>query len=670
MAELRSLSPEALVAKHKRALITGFRLGDISRSIPTPPSQDDPFINLIAETHVALIRNVRRNGIVSSWDYASFRPDRLYNDIRSAMGEVTKYSLRVAKKWEERIRILHPGISFVDENGEDKGPVGEWRKRWEAKGWATSDGRTRLPRRLLSTSQPHSSRFVTPIAWRVPVALIVFHSWLRQQHPKGKCYRETAIMRCPPDWLRIVCRWMTHNQNVESAQARALRIRGLAAALPSTAVVYVDGAYSAARGGGSQQAGFGFSVVRGGDGIDDRGAREIACASGCVVIDNSSPVFVGAAEHTSGTGELTTLIEAIWWLLEEDPTPTSSVLLRPDSEYTMGAATGDISPEKNVDMVRELRKLFGRLRLQRKGKVTWSHVRSHTDHVWNDRVDDLAEVGAKLQQWNSRVPGGRWRKVRLDSHLVTHRPLVAIRGQAVYTFRRVDGELMVTIGIEAHGSTVVRIPAGEVPDMVKHLMPLQVDEPARILRARNAWGILNLFPSIIEDEDVRRAKDKRLNLIDALTNDTCSVSERDQQRARGLVISAAASLNSPARREQETRKALENPIRPITRLQCPVDMDALDEYINHPDSNVCKNGSQSGVTHRALATLLRDRAAPFLSPEPCADDTAPPIGYAGIIPIDGHGFWLRRIQYGGKWVYGLILEMCSVEDTMMLGRQQ
>ena len=377
------------------------------------------------------------------------------------------------------------------------------------------------------------------------------------------------------------------------------------------------------------------------------------------VIDNSSPVFVGAAEHTSGTGELTALIEAIWWLLEEDPTPTSSVLLRPDSEYTMGAATGDISPEKNVDMVRELRKLYGRLRLQRKGKVTWSHVRSHTDHIWNDRVDDLAEVGAKLQQWNSRVPGGRWRKVRLDSHLVPHRPLVAIRGQAVYTFRRIDGGLIVTIGIEAHGSTVVRIPAGEVPDMVKHLMPLQVDEPARILRARNVWGILNLFPSIMEDEDVRMARDKRLNLIDALTNDTCSVSERDQQRARVLVISAAASLSSPARREQETRKALENPIRPTTRLQCPVDMDALDEYINHPDSNVCKNGSQSGVTHRALATLLRDRAAPFLSPEPGADDTAPPIGYAGIIPIDGHGFWLRRIQYGGKWVWSDIGDVFS-----------
>ena len=64
-------------------------------------------------------------------------------------------------------------------------------------------------------------------------------------------------------------------------------------------------------------------------------ARGEMCACGCVILDPSSPVFVGALEHTSSTGELSALIEALWWLLEEDTHPKSSVLLRPDSEYAM-----------------------------------------------------------------------------------------------------------------------------------------------------------------------------------------------------------------------------------------------------------------------------------------------------------------------------------------------
>mmetsp|Transcript_28804 Transcript_28804/g.78075 ORF Transcript_28804/g.78075 Transcript_28804/m.78075 type:complete len:130 (+) Transcript_28804:3974-4363(+) len=43
-------------------------------------------------------------------------------------------------------------------------------------------------------------------------------------------------------------------------------------------------------------------------------------------------------------------------------TSRSSVLLKPDSEYIMGAATGDVTPTKNIAMVRELRRLYVLLR--------------------------------------------------------------------------------------------------------------------------------------------------------------------------------------------------------------------------------------------------------------------------------------------------------------------
>jgi hypothetical protein len=58
-----------------------------------------------------------------------------------------------------------------------------------------------------------------------------------------------------------------------------------------------------------------------------------------------------------------------------------------------------------------------------------------------------------------------------------------------------------------------------------------------------------------------------------------------------------------------------------------------------------------GVTHRALATLLRDRALPSLRAEPGTSDVTPCVSYVGIILVDGYGFWLRQIQHGGKWVW-------------------
>ena len=378
-------------------------------------------------------------------------------------------------------------------------------------------------------------RFVTPYAWRVPTALFVVYTWMQRRRPATKNYCASAIVQNPPEWLRVVCDWFTTCQGGGATANGAERRRPLALALRTTAVVYVDGAYSAARGGGSQQAGFGISIVRGGDGIEDRDAKEEVCACGCVILDPSSPVFIGALEHTSSTGELSALTEALWWLLEEDKNPKSSVLLRPDSEYAMAAATGDITPDKNVEMVRGLQRLYARLVVQRKGKVKWAHVRSHTDHMWNDRVDDLAEVGTTLRPWNSRVPGERWRRVRLDGLLTPHRPLIAIRGQIAYTFRKTDGVMTVEFAIEAQGSTLVRIPAGEVPDLVMHLRPLQVDEPARVLRARGAWGVLNLIPGTMQNAEILAAKDKRIGLIHALSNDVCSVSDEGRRRAEALV---------------------------------------------------------------------------------------------------------------------------------------
>ena len=146
------------------------------------------------------------------------------------------------------------------------------------------------------------------------------------------------ISRAHPPWLALVYLWdarRTHRHVYKPAPRLAL---------PTTAVVYCDGAYAQARGGGSQRAGFGATIVRDGDGLHDTDACEVACLAGCVTLDPTLPTFLGAEQYTNNTGELSGLMEGMLWLLHEDPSPRSSVLLKPDSEYIMGAALAMFSP--------------------------------------------------------------------------------------------------------------------------------------------------------------------------------------------------------------------------------------------------------------------------------------------------------------------------------------
>ena len=77
-----------------------------------------------------------------------------------------------------------------------------------------------------------------------------------------------------------------------------------------------------------------------------------------VTLDPNKPTFLGAPQHTNNTGELTALMEGILWALDVDPEPETDVLIKPDSEYTMAAATGDLQPNENVDMIRRLRHMY------------------------------------------------------------------------------------------------------------------------------------------------------------------------------------------------------------------------------------------------------------------------------------------------------------------------
>ena len=640
-AALAALSPAQLVDAHRRELITGLRIGDVSRSVATPPSQDDAFTNLIAETHAALVRHLRRNGCVSAFSYVSFNVRRIYADVRRAMAAITRHTWLVALAQEDRLRILHPGIQFTSASGDGTGPVAEWEQRWVTKGWASAAGRTTMPVSPYAASQPHLHALTSAIAWDTPLWLLTVLSWMRNHPPPPMLAVPLALVsRAHPPWLTLVYCW--------DARRTRRRVFGRAPrlALPTTAVVYCDGAYAQARGGGSQRAGFGATVVRGGDGLDDADAYEVACLAGCVTLDPTLPTFLGAEQHTNNTGELSGLMEGILWLLHEDPSPRSSVLLKPDSEYIMGAATGDVSPSKNVAMVRELQRLYALLLRQRNGKVKWAHVKSHTCHVWNDRADELATAGALLTVETSRVPGERWRRVRLDGLLSPHKPTLATRCQLTCTLTRNGDQLDVCVAMLQRGPAVWRVCAGDTPSVAENLNPFQVDEPARILRSTDDFGILNKLPlSTTTDDDVRIAAARCIHLVDLLDDDSSSVAAPDRERARQLARAAAARLNTATQRDDVRRHIEAHPIRSDTALRCPVDIDALTEFIAHPDSDSRKAGS-SGLTYRAQAARLLQLALPAVQPAPVVHDpTVHSLTFVGLIPVDRQGFWLRRVRH-------------------------
>jgi ribonuclease HI len=638
LSEIEALTPHQLTQLHKRALITGLRIHDVSRSVPTPPSQDEPFLNLIAETHASIIHVAHRNDICDSLDSLDFDLQRIYGMVRTRMAAVSRYTYLAACARENRLRILQPKIQLTDANGDDHGPVAEWAQMWVTKGWATSTGRTLLPRRPPLGSNPHGAHRLTRLAWRVPLALDIAFAWITSRSSLSSC---RLVARTLPKALSLTVAWL----EARTFHSRARRCQNTPRRLasPKTLVIYPDGAYNHAKGGGTQRAGFGVTLVRGGDGMADLDAIEVDCMSGTVTLDPGAPTFLGAPQHTNNTGELTGVMEGILWALNDDPEPETDVLLKPDSEYTMAAATGDYEPAENVEMVRHLRRMYSALLTQRHGRVRWAHVPSHTQHKWNDRADKLAAIGTTLTLATSRVPGERWRRVRLDGHLSPHRAVVATRTKLTITVTCVNDTVVVDV-LTANQGAFWRISSGESPGIVQHLRPLQVDSPARVLRCTDEFGTLNLLPvPTTTNTDVSDAAAAILESIDNLVEDTCTVSDAGREAARQKVRAAAQALSTGALRDHVCAHISRNPILPDTELRCPVDISSLTEFVAHPDSDACKTGTTTGVTYRALANRLLTLTKTSLTvntPAAPAD-----VAYGGLIPVDGHGFWLRKIQY-------------------------
>ena len=106
----------------------------------------------------------------------------------------------------------------------------------------------------------------------------------------------------------------------------------------------------------------------------------------------SSIRWLGAEAATNNTAELTAIHEAITWALHAPH--YASVDIRYDSKYAAHLADDLWQPDTNLQLVHTVRAALGKLRLH--AHVTFTHVKAHSNELWNERVDRLAALGARL----------------------------------------------------------------------------------------------------------------------------------------------------------------------------------------------------------------------------------------------------------------------------------
>lgn len=116
-----------------------------------------------------------------------------------------------------------------------------------------------------------------------------------------------------------------------------------------------------------------------------------------VIVHNGKPVATdlgGSPSTTNNIMELTGAVEGLKALLEfrnRGDLQADAIELLSDSQYTLGCASGEWNPTKNLDLVNELLALVKFLKPQ----LRW--VRGHTGDTWNERCDSLAHR-AKLAE--------------------------------------------------------------------------------------------------------------------------------------------------------------------------------------------------------------------------------------------------------------------------------
>lgn len=119
-----------------------------------------------------------------------------------------------------------------------------------------------------------------------------------------------------------------------------------------------------------------------------------------ITAEGMEPLFIAdnIGPGTNNRAELS----AVWRALQEAPDMYTRILVRTDSEYTIGSLTGDWSAEANAELIKAIRNdLYWReatlspLISTIPARVTFEHVRGHAGIDGNEVADLLSKAGRK-----------------------------------------------------------------------------------------------------------------------------------------------------------------------------------------------------------------------------------------------------------------------------------
>ena len=481
----------------------------------------------------------------------------------------TLNSARKAKEEQIKIEIDNPGKSFTKD-----GPWEEWKKEWVNTGWSNENGKCSIPKNAYMIRGAQISKERPPWGKKIHQALII--TWQREETQNNRGMQLQDIINHRPIPFK------THKD---------------------TRVLYTDGGHDAQ----SMEAiaGFGYSIISGGDGKSDESAWILHEGAGPVCIDEHEPQYVGAQKHTNNTGEITAAIEGMRKLLEIGKSTIPEILIRPDSKLTMDLIIGDIQPKKKILLVEFARNIYKRLTQRHPGKVSWSHIKSHSGHKWNDRVDALAEWGAEIQAEQATPDTTTWKEIRNDGKLIAPQERWGANSTLQTSYTDDGDEIEIIQKITHNGGKTWRIKPFTAPWDTVNTLATNTHEISRIERTTDPFGTLNLIPvHCITNEQIEQAEKETEKEIDKVREETGT--ER-WQRAREKTKNDATILKSVTKRKNIV--AALDKANITWSIECPIDTRAVTDYIQSTTSDIDhgQDSNNKGKTRRKTAKQLIQR---------------------------------------------------------------
>lgn len=141
------------------------------------------------------------------------------------------------------------------------------------------------------------------------------------------------------------------------------------------------------------EAGYGACIVGHG--------RKVIDIMGPVLIDPEHEDFIGAHKVSGNTGELSAIALAARHALANFPGKTK-IEFKFDSFYAGNVISGRWRPKSNRILGGSARRNFKEA--ERRFDIDLDHIYSHIGHIWNDRADDLSEVGRSCASLTTSGP--------------------------------------------------------------------------------------------------------------------------------------------------------------------------------------------------------------------------------------------------------------------------